>query len=64
MAKNNISIEDRKKLALIGLASILVSYLIFLRATHTGSLQQYGLLLIFLFYGINRLFRVLAISFK
>lgn len=64
MIKRNKSVGDRKKLVLIGIVSIFVSYLIFLRATHTGSLQQYGLLLIFLCFGINRLFKAAVNKFK
>ncbi len=55
MAKSNEFLRTRGGLALTGLISLVVAWLLFLRATDTGSLQQYGLLLLALGFGLNRI---------
>lgn len=49
--------QKRYSLAAIGVISIIASYLVFLRAADTGSLQQYAILLVLLFFGLNRLYK-------
>lgn len=34
-------------------------WLVFLRASHTGSLQQYAVMLVFIYFGFDRLFRTI-----
>ncbi|MCA9329441.1 hypothetical protein KDA11_02260 [Candidatus Saccharibacteria bacterium] len=43
--------------AIQGVTGIIFSWLVFIRAVDTGSLQQYGILIILIIFSINRLFR-------
>lgn len=54
MAKSNQFFKTRGGLALTGLVSLAIAWLLFLRATDTGSLQQYGLLIVALIVSLNR----------
>ncbi len=63
MAKSKQQLKDMHdsrngKLA-FGVVALIAAWLMFLRATHTGSLQQYAMLIALTVYGINRLFRAL-----
>ncbi|MCX6727462.1 MAG: hypothetical protein NTX11_01450 [Candidatus Saccharibacteria bacterium] len=40
---------------IVGVLSLVGAFLMFLRATDTGSLQQYAMLLVLIAVGINRL---------
>lgn len=58
MAKNsnrNEFLQSRIGNAILGIICFAAAFLLFLRATDTGSLQQYGLLFLFIGLGINRL---------
>ncbi len=51
-------------LFLTGVASLGLAFLMFLRASDTGSLQQYFILIIFVFFGFNRFIRVIRVLRK
>jgi hypothetical protein len=51
--------KTRTGLFLTGLVSFVGVWLVFLRASDTGSLQQYGILILLLIFGINRTFSAL-----
>ncbi len=55
MAKNKHFLKTRSGKALVGVLSFVGVWLVFLRASDTGSLQQYGILFVLLLVGINRL---------
>ena len=47
--------KTRRGLALLGAISLGIAYLVWLRASDTGSLQQYSLLIVLVIFGGNRL---------
>lgn len=51
--------RSRKGKALLGVVSLALAYLMFIRATDTGSWQQYGMLLALLIFGVNRLVKAI-----
>ena len=53
---HNDFLNSRKGKVLLGVVSLALAYLMFIRATDTGSWQQYGMLLVLLIFGVNRLF--------
>lgn len=57
--KNNPTLNTRRGLLITGGVSLVIVWLLFLRATDTGSLQQYGLLIVFLIFAINRFIKAL-----
>ena len=62
MAKNSFELKRmfHTKIGLL-LSAVLffgLSYLVFLRASDTGSLQQYFALIVIVFLGLNRLIRL------
>lgn len=57
MAKSNGFLYSRKGLALCGVLAFIAAWFMFIRAVDTGSLQQYGLLIVLVVFGINRLVR-------
>lgn len=54
--------KSRVGLILTGVVCFFGVWLVFLRASDTGSLQQYGILIVLLIFGINRF--LTAIFFK
>jgi hypothetical protein len=55
MAKSNHFLKSRNGLVITGIVALTLAWLVWLRASDTGSLQQYGILIILVFFGINRL---------
>ena len=49
--------DSRNGKLVLGAVALVAAWLMFLRATDTGSLQQYAMLIALVFYGINRLVR-------
>jgi hypothetical protein len=49
-------------LFLVAVASFGLAFLVFLRASDTGSLQQYAIMFILIFFGLNRLVRVIRVG--
>lgn len=60
MAKNSSFLQSRQFKALQGLVGLVVAWFLFLKAVDTGSLQQYGLLILLIGFCINRLFRAVV----
>lgn len=48
-------------LFLWGIVSLGLSFLVFLRASDTGSLQQYAIMFALIFFGLNRFIRVVRV---
>lgn len=57
MAKNKKFLTSRSGLALTAIVVFGVAWLVWLRASHTGSLQQYGILIVLVILGLNRLIK-------
>lgn len=57
MTKTKGFLKTRKGLLLSGLLAFVVGWFVFIRAVDTGSLQQYGLLILLIVIGINRLLK-------
>jgi len=55
MAKSNHFFKSRIGSLLLGALLLVATFLVFLRASDTGSLQQYGILFVLLYLGLNRL---------
>ena len=55
MAKNSNFLSTRGGRAVLGVVAFVAAWLVFLRASDTGSLQQYAILIALVFFGINRL---------
>jgi hypothetical protein len=51
--------HTRRGMALLGVVGLVAAYLVGLRATDTGSLQQYGLIIVLLIFAGNRLVRAI-----
>ena len=60
MTKNSSLVNSRSFKALQGVVLLVLAWFMFLRAVDTGSLQQYGLLLVLLAVSIHRLFRAVV----
>lgn len=54
--------KSRLGLVLTGVLCFVGVWLVFLRASDTGSLQQYGILILLVIFGINRF--ITAVTFK
>lgn len=59
MAKTSGFLKTRKGLVVSGLLAIVAGWFMFLKAVDTGSLQQYGLLIVLIIFGVNRLLKAL-----
>ena len=59
MAKSSGFLKTRKGLVVSGLLAFVVGWFMFLKAVDTGSLQQYGLLIVLIVFGVNRLLKAL-----
>lgn len=57
MVKNKVFWHKPLGLFLIAAVSFGLAFLVFLRASDTGSLQQYAIMFAFIFFAINRLVR-------
>ncbi|RTK94213.1 hypothetical protein EKI60_04200 [Candidatus Saccharibacteria bacterium] len=57
MAQSKATKNERIFKAVQGVAGLTLSWFLFIRAVDTGSLQQYGLLILILIISVNRLFR-------
>lgn len=55
---NQKFIHTRSGRAISSMACFVGAWLVFLRASHTGSLQQYGILFVCIYFGFNRLYLV------
>lgn len=60
--KNNQFLHSRGGLVLLGLLSLAVMWLLGLRATDTGSLQQYAGVIALLIFGVNRLVKAVRVK--
>lgn len=49
--------DSRNGKVVLGILALIAAWLMFLRASDTGSLQQYAMLIALTLYGLNRLFR-------
>jgi hypothetical protein len=61
MAKSKHFLKTRQGLAITGVVSLGLAWLVWLRASDTGSLQQYALLIVLVIFGINRLAKAIKI---
>lgn len=59
MAKSSGFLKTRKGLVVSGLLAFVAGWFMFLKAVDTGSLQQYGLLIVLIIFGVNRLLKAL-----
>ena len=59
MAKSKQFLHTRWAVALLGAVSLGATWLMFIRAVDTGSLQQYGLTIVLFSLSVNRFFRAL-----
>lgn len=64
MAKTKQFLHTPLGLFLVGVLSLGLAYLVFLRAVDTGSLQQYFVMLLLIFFGLNRFVRVIRVLRK
>ncbi len=66
MSENNLSVRRllHTKLGLLVSSIVLfgLAYLVFLRASDTGSLQQYFIMFVVIFLGFNRLVRLARVA--
>jgi uncharacterized membrane protein len=66
MSENNLSVRRllHTKLGLLvsSIALFGLAYLVFLRASDTGSLQQYFIMFVVIFLGFNRLVRLARVA--
>ena len=61
VAKSKQFLRTPLGLLLVGMVSLGLAFLVFLRASDTGSLQQYAILFALIFFGINRFIRVVRV---
>lgn len=55
-------LQSRVGLIIISLLCFVGSWLVFLRASDTGSLQQYGILIVLIIVGLNRLYKAVRFN--
>ena len=55
-------LQSRVGLIIVGLLCFIGSWLVFLRASDTGSLQQYGILIVLIIVGLNRLYKAVRFN--
>lgn len=61
MAKIKKFLHSALGLFLTGVFDFGLAFLVFLRASDTGSLQQYGIMFLLIFLGLNRFVRVIRV---
>lgn len=52
-------LKSRIGLLITAILTFGISWLVFLRATDTGSLQQYAIIIALVFFGLNRIYRAI-----
>lgn len=50
-------LKSRTGLVATGVVALGLAWLVWLRASDTGSLQQYGILIVLVFFGLNRFYK-------
>lgn len=61
MVKNKLFWHKPVGLLLAAILSFGLAFLVFLRATDTGSLQQYAIMFVLVFFGLDRLIRIFRV---